>query len=129
AATALFGGCNSEYNLFPCGVDLTPFRERVDPAEVRSQLGLPADAWVVGHVGRFEPQKNHRMLVQIASEVAKRDSRVHYLFIGEGRLRPEIEAIVENSECRETVHFLGTRPDVHRLMRCMDAFVFPSLYE
>ncbi len=131
AAASEFGGTNSEAecSILPCGVDLTPFREKIDSAELRRQLGLPSTAWVVGHVGRFEPVKNHRMLVQIAAEVAKRDRQVHFVFIGDGPLRPEMEARVQDVGCRDTVHFLGSRPDVPRLLQCMDAFVLPSLYE
>jgi glycosyltransferase involved in cell wall biosynthesis len=69
------------------------------------------------------------MLVQIAAEAAKRDPQVHFLFVGEGRLRPAIEALVKEAGCCDNVHFLGSRADVPQLMRCMDAFVFPSLYE
>jgi glycosyltransferase involved in cell wall biosynthesis len=131
AARSQFRGTKSEAecSILRCGVDLTPFGQEIDQTELRRELGLPSTAWVVGHVGRFHPAKNHRMLVQIAAEVARRDRKVHFVFIGDGDLRPEIEAMVQDAGCRDAVHFLGSRADVPRLLRCMDAFVFPSLYE
>ena len=131
AAAALFAGakCESQCGILPCGVDLAPFRGKVDKAAMKSQLGVPPTAWVVGHVGRLEPQKNHAMLVRIAAEITKRDPQVHFLFVGEGRLRPAIEALVKEAGCCDRVHLLGSRADAPKLMRCMDAFVFPSLYE
>lgn len=128
AATALFGS-EAKCAMLPCGIDLTPFHGTADAAEMRRQLGLPPNVRLVGHIGRFEPPKNHRMLVQIAAEVAKRDPNVHFVLIGEGPLRPEIEAMARASACRGSVHFLGARGDVPGLMKCMDAFILPSLYE
>ncbi|HEV3257599.1 MAG TPA: glycosyltransferase [Gemmataceae bacterium] len=133
AAGALFGPhwqANSRRRLLYCGIDLAPFRTPVDPAAERAALGIPGDAFVMGHVGRFTDQKNHRFLVTIAAEVAVREPRARLLLIGDGPLRPAIEQGVQQAGLAGRVLFAGSRPDVARLMRgVMDVFVMPSLYE
>jgi glycosyltransferase involved in cell wall biosynthesis len=111
-------------------MDLTPFEEAIDPQSVRAELGIPASAFVIGHVGRFEDQKNHTFLVDIFVEILKREPQAYLLLIGKGTLRPEIEQQVAAAGIEGHTIFAGVRPDVPRLMRgAMDAFVMPSLCE
>jgi len=133
AATALFGpdwGSDPRFRVLHCGIDLEPFRQIVTRAEVRRELGIPTDAPVVGHVGRIMPQKNHAFLLDIAAEVVKRRPEVYFLLVGDGPLRPEMEAKGRGLGIEKNVIFAGTRSDVPRLMLgAMDVFVFPSLWE
>ena len=133
AAAALFGdgwGTDDRFRVLYCGIDLGPFETPFNRSEVRRELGLPADAPVVGHVGRFNPQKNHPFLLQVAAAVIKVWPEVHFLLVGDGPLRPEIEAQARQLGLSERVHFAGIRQDVPRLMcACMDVFLFPSLWE
>ena len=133
AAADLFG---SQWNRNPhCwvlyyGIDLTPFQNRVDRAAVRREFGIPADAFVMGHVGRFDAQKNHEFLIEIAAEVAQREPKMRLLLVGEGALQPDIARRVWQMGLSDRVIFAGSRPDIGRLMLgAMDAFVFPSLHE
>ncbi|MBE9015945.1 glycosyltransferase [Chroococcidiopsis sp. CCALA 051] len=135
AAVALFG---STWNTDPsrqvlhCSVDLTPFQHiaSLDPVAVRAELGIPEDTFVIGHVGRFFPQKNHAFLVEVAAEVAKREPKMRLLLVGDGLLRPSIERKVTQLDLSDRVIFTGSRSDVPRLMLgAMDIFLFPSLYE
>lgn len=133
AAASLFGPDwqeDARYQLFYCGIDLTPFQPPLDGAAVRASLGLPPDAFVMGHVGRFWKQKNHAFLVEIAAEVARREPRARLLLVGDGPLRGAVERQVEASGLQQRVIFAGVRPDVPNLLRgAMDVFVMPSLYE
>lgn len=133
AAAALFGPdwqSDPRFRVLYCGIDLEPFRQEVSREAVRQELGIPADAPVVGHVGRFTPQKNHAFLLDIAAEVVKRRPEVRFLLVGEGPLRPAMEAKAHNLHIEKKVVFTGTRADVPRLMLgAMDLFVFPSLWE
>ncbi len=131
AGVALFGPTDvTPWQTLYCGVDLEPFRQAVDRAAVRAELGLPADAFVLGHVGRFMEQKNHTFLLRIAAEASRREARTHLLLVGEGPLRPLIERQAAEQGLSGRVDFAGQRPDVPRLMRgAMDVFVLPSLHE
>ena len=133
AAVDLFGSlweCDSRWQVLYCGIDLNPFREKVDPVAVRNQLGIPADAFVMGHVGRFNLPKNHKFLLQIAAEIAKYEPKMRLLLIGDGSLRQDIEQLTAKLGLSGLVIFAGLRSDVSQLMLgAMDVFLFPSLYE
>lgn len=133
AATDLFGPgweADSRWQTLHCGIDLTPFQEFVDPVTVRTELGISAEAFVIGHVGRFEEQKNHQFLIEIVAEVAKQEPRIGLLLVGDGSLRPDIEQKVAQVGLADHVTLAGTRSDVPQLMLgAMDVFLLPSLYE
>lgn len=129
AVTAMFGDANAGQVLY-YGINLAPFRTPVDSRLVRDELDLPRDAFVVGHVGRFQPQKNHEFLIEIAEELIRRQPRTRLILVGDGPLRPEIEGKVRQLGLADRVHFLGVRRDVPRLLLgAMDTFVLPSHYE
>ncbi len=118
------------WRLLLCGVNLKPFKDIVDSKEVRTELGIPSDAFVIGHVARFHSQKNHQFVIDIAAEVAKKEPKMRLLLVGEGELVPDIKRKVMQMGLIDRVIFAGIRSDVSRLMMgAMDAFVFPSLYE
>lgn len=97
-------------------------------AEMRRQLGL-TDELVVGHVGRFNPQKNHPFLLAIFAALLKKEPNAVLLLVGGGNDMPKIQAKAQELGIAERVRFLGVRSDVADLMQAMDVFVFPSLYE
>jgi glycosyltransferase involved in cell wall biosynthesis len=133
AGQALFngdGGGKPSWQLIHTSVDLEPFRERVERTLVRAELGIPQEARVIGHVGRFAEPKNHRFLIEILAEVARRDPKTYLLLVGSGALRAEVERDVARRSLQDRVVFAGARRDVPRLMLgAMDVFVFPSHYE
>lgn len=133
AAQDLFGAQwekDGRWQLLYYGVDLLPFQTHEDADQARFALGIPVDAFVLGHVGRFEHQKNHPFLMEIAAEVCQRDPKAYLLMIGDGPLRPDVEALVAQSAWKDRILFVGLRPDVPRLMNSvMNIFVLPSLYE
>jgi glycosyltransferase involved in cell wall biosynthesis len=133
AATDLFGPiweADPRWQILHYGIDLTPFRNPVDPVAGRAELNIPAEVFVIGHVGRFAEQKNHAFLVDILIEVAKREPQTRLLLVGDGSLRPAIEQKVAQADLTDRVVFAGLRADVARLMQgVMDVFMLPSFYE
>lgn len=132
AAEDLFGAnweSDARWRILRLGIDLSPFRESVDRAKTRAELGIPENAYVIGHVGRFSAEKNHSFLVDIATEVARRKENTWLLLVGDGPLRSRIEKQVATVKMRSRTLFAGTRNDTARLMEAIDVFVFPSLYE
>ena len=95
---------------------------------MRHQLGL-ADKLIIGHVGRFNPQKNHPFLLDIFAALLKKESTAVLLLVGGGENMLKIQAKAHALGIAEHVRFLGVRGDVADLMQAMDVFVFPSLYE
>ncbi len=98
-------------------------------AQVRRQLEIPEESLVVGHVGRFCPQKNQMFLLDIfkAMLLLHPDSRL--LLIGEGDDEELLTERVNELEISDKVHFFGVADDVAPLYQAMDVFAFPSLYE
>lgn len=133
AASALFGRDwenDPRWRILYCGIDLKPFRDTVDPVAVRREFDLPADALVVGHVGRFYEQKNHEFLLDIAAALNDLEPEARFVLVGEGPLRPAMEKKAARLGIADKTIFTGSRPDVPRLMLgAFDVFAFPSLYE
>lgn len=97
---------------------------------LRAGLGIPDDAFVVGHVGRFEDVKNHRFLVEVMAAVRVAQPGARLLFVGDGPLRPEIETLVETRGLGAATTFAGLRRDVPELLRdAVDVLVLPSKHE
>jgi glycosyltransferase involved in cell wall biosynthesis len=132
AAEELFGADwkhNKLCRLLYCGIDLAPFQAQADRS-VRAVLRLPSNAFVVGHVGRFDAQKNHRFLVEIFRHVAAGDRSARLLLIGDGPLRTEMVRRTAELGLTGSVVFAGLQADVPRLLLgAVDVFVMPSLYE
>jgi glycosyltransferase involved in cell wall biosynthesis len=133
AAQFLFGPqwrSDLRFRVFHCGINLEPFRSAALREEARRELGIPADAPVVGHVGQFIERKNHAFLLKVALEVLKLRPEVRFLMVGDGPLRPQIESMARASGIEKNVIFTGQRSDIPRLMlSAMDVFAFPSIEE
>lgn len=133
AAEDLFGmdwERDQRWKVLHCGIDLEPFKKVVDRAKIRRELGIPTDAFVVGHVGRFVEQKNHSFLLDIAANVIKSSKDVYFLLVGDGPLRPAMEQKAKVLNIKDKVIFTGVRQDVPDLMLgAFDLILFPSLHE
>lgn len=130
AEAATFGNGNGHREVLYYGIDPDAFQRQINPTSMRQSLGIPEAAVVVGHVGRFVAAKNHRFLLQVAREIAAWRPDIHFLFVGDGPLREEIEAQATALGFSKRLHFTGSRQDVARLLcGAMDIFVFPSLWE
>lgn len=97
--------------------------------QLRKELGIPQDAFVVGHVGRFVYPKNHKFLMEVFAELKKMCPNARLLLIGEGELWQMIKNQGVALEINNSVIFTGPRQDVNKLYSVMDVFCLPSLYE
>lgn len=117
------------WGLLYCGIDFERFFIPTDP-NLREQLGIPAGRQVIGHVGRYVPQKNHEFMVDIAAELARRGAPIHFLLIGDGPLRPAITQKIAEQNLTDRFTFLADTPEVAPyLVSAMDGFILPSIHE
>lgn len=124
----MFGG--APYRILNNAIDAGKYRFDPDNARrIRDELSIGPDALVIGHVGRFSPQKNHGFLIEVFAEILKRKPEARLLLVGDGNLRSQIEHQVKVLGLENDVIFTGVRSDVPELMQAMDIFLFPSLYE
>lgn len=87
------------------------------------------DGFVIGHVGRFIPAKNHMFLLDVFSEIYKQNPKARLLLIGDGELRFSIEQKIQSMHLDDVITLAGARSDVQDCLQAMDVFLFPSLFE
>jgi len=110
-------------------IDVEQFAYRPDVRmKQRHELQITED-FIIGHVGRFENQKNHSFLIDVFAEVNKQIPLVKLILVSVGTLFETIREKVADLGLSDKVLFLGKWPDVTRLYQAMDLFVLPSLYE
>lgn len=96
--------------------------------EYRKKLNLE-NKFVVGHVGRMVPQKNHEFLIEIFKNICEICDDARLVLVGDGPLAKQIQKKVNALGMERKVSFLGLRNDVNQIMQTFDAFVFPSIFE
>ena len=129
----LFG--NEEYDkgnvyLLNNAIDLDKFKyNETVRKKKRKELGINDSTFVVGHIGRYVEQKNHRFLIDIFNEINKKEKDSILLLAGQGPLMDEMKEKVKNLGIEDKVKFLGQRNDASELYQAFDLFLLPSLYE
>lgn len=122
--------CKDDTVVIRNGVDIESFRKiGFSREDKRESIGVPHNAYVVGHVGRFSKQKNHVFLVEIFHGIAQKRTDAHLLLIGNGELQEEITEMICQRDLEKRVTILSHRTDIPELLRTMDVMVFPSFYE
>ncbi len=118
-----------KFDVLNNGIDTQKFIFSEDIRnKYRKDLGLEGKI-VIGHVGRFENQKNHKYLIEIFSRLCLNNDKYVLLLCGDGGLKKDIEKLCKEKNILDKVKFLGARRDVNNVLQAMDIFVFPSLYE
>ncbi len=113
------------------GVDLGYLKRAEDELirEYRQSIGIPENALVVGSIFRFWAEKRPILWLQTAVLVAKRFPEVHFLIIGDGPMRREMESFIDNNGLKGKVHLPGTRSEVATPLSAMNVFVLTSEFE
>ena len=116
--------------ILPNAIDPERFKfSETARREIRAKYGIAEDDFVVGHVGRFYPQKNHEFLIEVFAELHKQKANAKLLLLGDGPLQEKIRQKVDSLEIAEAVVFAGLQKDPAPFYSAMDVFVFPSLWE
>jgi glycosyltransferase involved in cell wall biosynthesis len=111
------------------GVD-APNRPNADEVlQRRAALGIAADDFVIGTVGRFDPIKNLPMLIDALTALCRSNPRVRGLLIGDGPERADITRRVHEAGLDGRIILTGHRDDARALLPCMDLFVLASFSE
>ena len=111
------------------GIDFSCFEGALDQKTVREREGIPQDACVIGHVGRFNEVKNHKFLVEVFEKFHKKNANAFLLMIGNGSTQKEVEAQLKALGLENCYKILSKRTDIPDLLNAMDKFVFPSTSE
>ena len=97
--------------------------------DLRTSLGVPASATIIGFVGRLNVQKGIVYLLDAFKMVADRFENVHLLMAGDGDLEATINAFGDKNGLTDRIHLLGFRNDTPNIMRTINMLVLPSLWE
>jgi glycosyltransferase involved in cell wall biosynthesis len=111
--------------FIPNGIDIEAHSARDGNAQLRSELGIPAQCTLVGAVGHLRAEKNlPRLLTAIARSLQHAD--VHLLVLGDGPMRAELEQQAAHEPLLGRVHFVGHVVDPRPYYRAMDVFALSS---
>lgn len=119
-------GKKSDFKVFKNAIDIDDYLFNYSQRlKYRIDMNLQ-DSCVMGHVGKFNNQKNQTFLIDIMSLLPKNYA---LLLIGCGENEQFIKEKVKKENLADRVHFLGERNDVAELLNAMDIFLFPSIFE
>lgn len=118
-----------EYTIVNNAIEIDRFVYSVQQRKkLRAEMKLD-NKIVIGHVGRFSKEKNHKFLIEVFEEILKINKNSVLLLIGEGDLKEKIELNIKELDLENKVILLGNRKDVNLLYQVMDVFILPSIYE
>ncbi len=123
-------GVVTPINVVPTGVHLENFAQG-DGRAVRERLGIPEDAFVVGHMGRLAPEKNLEFLAQAVADFVSSHSKAHFLVIGTGPSEGAMRAIFARTGITTRLHIAGIlqQQPLADALHAMDVFTFASQSE
>ncbi len=93
----------------------------------RKMLGIPADAFVVGHTGRFDEKKNHNAVLALADKLVKEKDDIYLMMCG--KETDHLNDRISRMGLQKRVFALGYRREVNLFLRNIDVFYFPSYTE
>ena len=111
------------------GVDMSEFQKALDRNAKRNELNVPQDAFVIAHIGRFDPIKNHEFLVKVFQQIKQKKPEAFLLMVGRGETEEKVRNQLEGAGLAGSYRILHDRTDVAEILRACDAAVFPSFSE
>ena len=117
--------------VIPNGFDLAQFKpDEGARQQVRVELGVGRDTQIIGLIGRFDPQKNHKGFMEAAGLLHQKRPEVHFLLAGKeiDENNFELMSAVREAGVGGVVHLLGLRSDIPRLMAALDVLASSSSY-
>ncbi|MBB6612716.1 glycosyltransferase [Pontibacter sp. Tf4] len=117
---------DKRYQVISNGIDSAKFCEGT--GNLRNELSIPDESFVIGHVGRFDNAKNHQTIIQVIKRLSTYDSNIYFVLCGKG-VDENLGEIIKESKFGNQVKLLGYRSDVNKVLKTLNAFYFPSLTE
>ena len=118
--------------VIPLGLDLQKLVAPIDPPQISAWLaeqGIPADKKRVGIVGRLVPIKNHRLFLQAAQQIIRQRDDVHFVIVGDGECRAELEQLTQEWQLTDFFTFTGWIKDIGLVLHSLDVLALTSTNE
>ncbi|PLX82006.1 MAG: phosphatidylinositol alpha-mannosyltransferase [Desulfuromonas sp.] len=122
---------SKKITTIPNGFDLDSFKpDPVGRNEVREELGISKDSFIVGLVARYDPQKDHKNFVHAAQMFKSLITKVDFVLCGDGINydNEELTSMLDSSGVRDRFHLLGRRSDIPRIVSSFDLKCSSSSY-
>jgi len=130
ACETLLGRSRRKMRVIHTGIPLERWQLDRGRADARASLGYTDHDVVVGTTSRLgEERKGVAQFIDMAGEVARAHPQTRFLIVGDGHLRPRLEAQAADLGLAGRIIFTGWRSNVPELVAAMDVFVMPSLFE
>ena len=118
----------NHYSIIRNGIDLERY-SKTNKEEIRKELGIDINTFVIGCIGRLNKIKNHSFLLKVFSEYNKLNPDSILLLVGEGEEKERIVSLGNDLDIKDRLMFTGLRDDVERLFSAMDLFMLTSFSE
>ena len=128
AGNWLFG--EGKFHVLKNAIDVEKYRYvSASRVRLRDEFQIPQNAFVIGHVGKYNTPKNHFKLLEVFAEYYKHHEGAFLLCVGYGPLKEQIEKRIVELGIKKNVILTGERTDIPELLSIMDIFVFTSKWE
>ena len=119
-----------DFFIMKNGIDCDKFKySKIKRLKIRKELGVDDNCFVIGHVGRLEPVKNHTLILDIFKSFNDIYPKSKLLLIGKGRLENNIKNKIKSMNLSDKVLMLGVKNNIDEMLSAMDLFLFPSFFE
>ncbi|MFZ6016081.1 MAG: glycosyltransferase family 4 protein [Nitrospirota bacterium] len=115
-------------NVVYNGVDTDVFRRTLSIEQAKERLDISPERFVVGYVGRLDPEKGHKYLFNAIKSLRGRYP-LNCIVAGTGRGETQIKQHANDTGVSNITSFLGLRRDIPDLLSAIDVFVLPSFQE
>lgn len=121
---------NNNFEVINNGIDPKEYKFNEEIRQkIRDELKIEEDKILIGHVGRFSPEKNHEFIIEIFKELYSKNNKYRLVLVGTGDTEDKIKEKVKGLNLQKVVNFLGVRKDVKNLLQGFDIFLLPSIFE
>lgn len=129
AGNFLFG--KHQFEVVPNAIDMETYQNITadEIKQLKREIKITEDQFVIGQIGRFDSMKNHRFTVQWFAQFSALHPEAVLVLIGDGKLRNEIETLARDLRVDDKIIFTGVRNDVPHLIHVLNVLIFPSLFE
>lgn len=110
------------------GLDLQQLQNPIKlRAEIREELGVPQDAFMILSIGELNENKNHRVVIEALSQMQQ--NNIYYVICGVGEKKEELLNLAKQQNIEKKVILAGYRSDIPDIVHAADCFAFPSYHE
>ena len=128
AGRALYYG--KKFQVINNGINIKQFQySEKKRSRIRKQYGIKNDEILIGHVGRFEPVKNHAFIIKIAEILSHTHIKYKFILIGDGPEKNNIDTSIKDKQLQDKIILAGKCTNMDEMYSAMDIMVFPSLFE